>query len=69
MTTGYRYPEHKCTLQSLFSYLSQKILARIVAVIVATCGPAATIEIMFTLIGVVAGPSVQVSLFHWLVNM
>ena len=30
MTTGYRYPEHKCTLQALFSYLSQKILARIV---------------------------------------
>ena len=30
MTTGYRYPEHKCTLQSLFSYLSQKILASIV---------------------------------------
>ena len=30
MTTDYRYPEHKCTLQSLFSYLSQKILARIV---------------------------------------
>ena len=31
--------------------------------------PAATIEIMFTLIGVVAGPSVQVPLFHSLVNM
>ena len=30
MTTGYRYPEHKCTLQGLFSYLSKKILARIV---------------------------------------
>ena len=39
------------------------------AVIVTTCGPAATIEIMFTLIGVVAGPSVQVPLFHSLVNM
>ena len=22
MTTGYRYPEHKCTLQTLFSYLN-----------------------------------------------
>ena len=30
MTNGYRYPEHKCTLQMLFSYMSQKILARIV---------------------------------------
>ena len=39
------------------------------AVIVTTCGPVATIEIMFTLIGVVAGPSVQVPLFHLLVNM
>ena len=28
--TGYRYPEYKCTLQTLFLYLSQKILARIV---------------------------------------
>ena len=31
MATGYRHPEHNCTLQVLFSYLSQKILARIVA--------------------------------------
>ena len=38
-------------------------------VIVTTCGPATTIEILFTLIGVVAGPSVQVPLFHSLVNM
>ena len=37
--------------------------------VVTTCGPAATIEIMFTLIGVVAGPSVQVPLFHSLVNL
>ena len=28
--TGYRCPEHKCTLQTIFSYLSQKMLARIV---------------------------------------
>ena len=28
MATCYRYPEHKCTLQVLFSYLSKKILAR-----------------------------------------
>ena len=32
-STGYRYREHKCTLQSLFSYLSQKILARIVVLV------------------------------------
>ena len=32
-------------------------------VIVTTCWPA-TIEILFTLIGVVAGTSVQVPLFH-----
>ena len=38
-------------------------------VIVTTCGPATTIEILFALIGVVAGPSVQVPLFHSLVNM
>ena len=38
-------------------------------VIVTTCGPATTIEILFTLIGVVVGPSVQVPLFHSLVNM
>ena len=38
-------------------------------VIVTTCGPATTIEILFTLIGVVAGPSVQVPLYHSLVNM
>ena len=38
-------------------------------VIVTTCGPATTIEILFKLIGVVAGPSVQVPLFHSLVNM
>ena len=38
------------------------------AVIVTFCGPAATIEIMFTLIEVVAGPSVQVSLFHLLAS-
>ena len=30
MTTGSRYSEHKCILQTLISYLSQKILARIV---------------------------------------
>ena len=30
MVTGYRYPDHKHTLQTLFSYLPQKILARIV---------------------------------------
>ena len=28
--TGYRCPEHKCTLQTVFLYLSQKILARMV---------------------------------------
>ena len=28
--TGHRFPKHKRTLQTLFSYLSQKILARIV---------------------------------------
>ena len=38
-------------------------------VIVTTCGLATTIEILFTLIGAVAGPSVQVPLFHSLVNM
>ena len=37
-------------------------------VIVTTCRPA-TIEILFTLIGVVAGPSVQDPLFHSLVNI
>ena len=31
IATGYRYPKHKCTLQMLFSYLSRKILLRIVA--------------------------------------
>ena len=30
MATGYRYPEYKCTLTTLFWYLSQKLLARIV---------------------------------------
>ena len=29
MATGYIYLEHKCTLQTPFSYLSQKILARV----------------------------------------
>ena len=38
-------------------------------VIVTTCGPATTVELLFTLIGVVAGPSFQVPLFHSLVNM
>ena len=38
-------------------------------VIVTTCGPATAIEILFMLIGVVAGPSVQVPLSHSLVNM
>ena len=38
-------------------------------VIVTTCGLATTKEILFTLIGVVAGPSVQVPLFHSVVNM
>ena len=38
-------------------------------VIVTTCGPATTVELLFTLIGVVAGPSVQVPWFHSLVNM
>ena len=32
MTTGYRYPEQKCTLETPFSYLSQKILARFVGI-------------------------------------
>ena len=31
-------------------------------VIVTTCGPATTVELLFTLIGVVAGPSFQVPL-------
>ena len=31
MRTGYRYPEHKCILQTLSLFPSQKILARIVA--------------------------------------
>ena len=30
IATGYRYPKHKCTLQTPFSHLSRKILARIV---------------------------------------
>lgn len=30
METRYRYLEHKCTLQTLFSYLSHKMLARII---------------------------------------
>ena len=38
-------------------------------VIVTTCGPATTVELLFTLIGVVAGSSFQVPLFHSLVNM
>ena len=38
-------------------------------VIVTTCRPATTIEISFILIGVVAGPRVQVPLFHLPVNM
>ena len=38
-------------------------------VIVTICGPATTVQSLFTLIGVVAGPSVQVPLFHSLVNM
>ena len=38
-------------------------------VIVTTCGPAATIDLLFTLIGVVAGPSVQVPLSQSLVYM
>ena len=38
-------------------------------VIVTTCGPATTIEILFMLIGVVSGPSIQAPLFHLLVNM
>ena len=33
------------------------------------CGPATTIEILFTLIGVVAGLSIQVPLFHLLVHV
>ena len=33
LATGYRYPEHKCTMQTPFSNLSQKIMARIIAVI------------------------------------
>ena len=36
---------------------------------VTTCRPATTIEISFTLIGVVAGPRVQVPLFQLPVNM
>ena len=38
-------------------------------VIVTTCCPATTIEILFTLIGVAAGPSVQIPLSYSLVNM
>ena len=37
--------------------------------IATNCGPATSTEILFTLIGVVDGPSVQFPLFHSLVNM
>ena len=37
--------------------------------IVTACGPATTIEMLFTVIRIVAGPSVTVPLSHSIVNM